>query len=80
MNWRVERGGSRVLEIGDVTHTIGCRPGTLEWELTSVRWEDSRYGVQPEMIDHNWFKTLRDAKNYVEKRIKNVEPNQDLSV
>lgn len=80
MNWRTDRGGCRILEIDNVTHTIQRRPGILDWELTSIRWEDSRYGVQPEMIDHNWFKTLRDAKNYVEKKVKKTELNRNLSV
>ena len=72
MNWRTDRGGCRILEIGDVTHIIKRRPGLLDWELTSY---SGGWGVEPKMIDHNWFKTLRDAKNYAEKKVKKGENN-----
>jgi len=80
LNWRTDGRGHRILEIDDITHNIKCRTYNLDWELTSVRWKDSRYGVHPEMIDHNWFMSLRDAKKYVEKRIKKLELNKNLGV
>ena len=77
MNWRTDRGGCRILEIDNVTHTIQRRSGILDWELTSY---SGGWGVESKLIEHNWFKALKDAKIYVEKKVKKTELNGNSGV